>query len=1006
MHVSYLRLPGLPLVDKFCPLPVRHPDTRFHSDPNSPQKQRTRHPRSEPTAALEPSAICTRPDPPELSRSADMRKDESAANLASMWSATGGKPLSTSQPVRCASAGCECSAFQPKLTAIRQCTGCQHSWVFHAFSKFQNLPAFFETTLKSDASLVFVMFEAMSMALLGCHAVPMRIKILLDRIWSVSRLQVDLTQFLLSFGWTLQDYSRGYMLTDHKGQLRDRWACCRLDEEALIIQQFLRFLETRHLAYDMLVTLEADINASGITATAGNCTSSYSPLTLPSNPTKKGPPIGWPSIPTSSKRSPSSQFGLSGPKPESTQSRPGVPGDSSSCTALPSAPSTSSPPIPSSSSCPVNTLSSVASVYQNALGNLFGSVSQVPRSQKAPKQSSPMSPSLPVSVAPQSLPRESYERSPAEVPNEATWKNDSSLQEKLPSSNVASALNNRFMLAMAAAAFAKMPFAFQYALPRLSSIPFPPPTPPQLTSPQLPGARGASDATLPSGESREAAAGGSAGGHVGVGGSGDTHSIPPLNLTTFPFPSSLGELEGTCMPGRVAGTENFLPFKQNDCSFLESHPNTLPNKMSTGIFNPWRTDDTTTHEGKPVPEGANVSNRERYTPKDASDRSGLPRRVGPTSATGAKSAEYGKSMTSFKTRGSTIGGLRRSTVKRPIEVSDLPLAYCGRSFRKSGQEDLAKTPAARGPPLSLSMANRSKKRVLCTTCKKSFCDKGALKIHYSAVHLREMHKCTIKGCNMWFSSRRSRNRHSANPNPRLHMAHAGKKLPDNATIVDDGSGYTIVRRNPMPNVVLNPPVLSLYGSFEATEEGRSDETALLRGQSASSAGQQKKAEMAGPETLDSIPDSLIGLKEDENHESSASSCGYRDSSHQRSKLSSAAEFSATSLAQSSPSPVQTPPPSPSLAVNATESFHPRARKRTWSDSSEEAGRKAWELMATSAVDNQAFTKPQGCYSDRPMLALTKYSQGDTKSGEQEDHGARTQTPSAAEQHSLTGLRVA
>ncbi|XP_041369592.1 zinc finger protein basonuclin-2-like [Gigantopelta aegis] len=62
-----------------------------------------------------------------------------------------------------------------------------------------------------------------------------------------------------------------------------------------------------------------------------------------------------------------------------------------------------------------------------------------------------------------------------------------------------------------------------------------------------------------------------------------------------------------------------------------------------------------------------------------------------------------------------------------------------------------------------------KKRVLCTACNKTFCDKGALKIHYSAVHLKEMHKCSIDGCNMMFSSRRSRNRHSANPNPKLHM---------------------------------------------------------------------------------------------------------------------------------------------------------------------------------------------------------------------------------------------
>lgn len=69
-----------------------------------------------------------------------------------------------------------------------------------------------------------------------------------------------------------------------------------------------------------------------------------------------------------------------------------------------------------------------------------------------------------------------------------------------------------------------------------------------------------------------------------------------------------------------------------------------------------------------------------------------------------------------------------------------------------------------------------KKRVQCNVCMKTFCDKGALKIHFSAVHLREMHKCTVDGCNMLFSSRRSRNRHSANPNPKLHTPHLRRKI--------------------------------------------------------------------------------------------------------------------------------------------------------------------------------------------------------------------------------------
>lgn len=73
------------------------------------------------------------------------------------------------------------------------------------------------------------------------------------------------------------------------------------------------------------------------------------------------------------------------------------------------------------------------------------------------------------------------------------------------------------------------------------------------------------------------------------------------------------------------------------------------------------------------------------------------------------------------------------------------------------------------PGSTVGSVSLKKGRVFCTACEKTFYDKGTLKIHYNAVHLKIKYMCTIDGCNMMFSSLRSRNRHSANPNPRLHM---------------------------------------------------------------------------------------------------------------------------------------------------------------------------------------------------------------------------------------------
>lgn len=58
--------------------------------------------------------------------------------------------------------------------------------------------------------------------------------------------------------------------------------------------------------------------------------------------------------------------------------------------------------------------------------------------------------------------------------------------------------------------------------------------------------------------------------------------------------------------------------------------------------------------------------------------------------------------------------------------------------------------------------------ITCHLCQKSYSNKGTFRAHYKTVHLRQLHKCKIPGCNTMFSSVRSRNRHSQNPN--LHKS--------------------------------------------------------------------------------------------------------------------------------------------------------------------------------------------------------------------------------------------
>lgn len=64
-----------------------------------------------------------------------------------------------------------------------------------------------------------VAFDIASLVLYGCQALPIRLKILLDRLFSVLHKE-QVLQVLHGFGWTPDDYARGYILQVSPAQLK------------------------------------------------------------------------------------------------------------------------------------------------------------------------------------------------------------------------------------------------------------------------------------------------------------------------------------------------------------------------------------------------------------------------------------------------------------------------------------------------------------------------------------------------------------------------------------------------------------------------------------------------------------------------------------------------------------------------------------------------------------------------------------------------------------------
>ena len=56
-----------------------------------------------------------------------------------------------------------------------------------------------------------IVFDIASLLLYGAQAAPIRLKILLDRLFSVLQHE-EVLQVLHGFGWSYEDYARGYIL--------------------------------------------------------------------------------------------------------------------------------------------------------------------------------------------------------------------------------------------------------------------------------------------------------------------------------------------------------------------------------------------------------------------------------------------------------------------------------------------------------------------------------------------------------------------------------------------------------------------------------------------------------------------------------------------------------------------------------------------------------------------------------------------------------------------------
>ncbi|XP_044020120.1 protein split ends-like isoform X2 [Aphidius gifuensis] len=624
--------------------------------------------------------------------------------------------------IKCTANGCTCNSFTPGKRHLRYCDKCQHGWVFHALARLSSLQSASTTSKntsgdvasgprrpgREDKSAVgrvilsienssgditdevaekeesppasetvepTVVFDVASLVLYGSRALPIRLKILLDQLFN--KLQhAKVTSLLAAFGWTHEDYTRGYILQDSQnGSLLDRWSICSAEEEPLVLQQFLRFPETRQFVQQLLLAVGSSVSSDDM-----------SPSRRPSPPNM---PLAH--LPPS--------FNLLHcrlPHPGSRLQQ--------------------------------------QQQQQQPLSLTASHSSMSPSAQKHYIQSSTTSSS-------------SSSLSSSNLVNTNCLTNSPPRSLETNNSHLTSPLNRLQSM---------QPFDFR-ELGSLGLAGFPHLAPPPLE--QLLQSRKSMRHTQNS--------------HSPPHHSTSTTSSSTSSSSQLRPPMPVAPISTTALafghPLAVAGSSGALPpnfpvnFSHPSMAKLTSNSGNL-NLLSgqqqqhtvdsqsigekSSDFGSESDDDDDENSGSAL----NLSRRDSLTKHDKQRLRSLPIQ---------QQQQHHQQQQQQAT----------SAVGRPPGIP-------GRKSQSPGKRNQWGSTSNLPPNLGTPFINPAtgKKRVQCNVCLKTFCDKGALKIHFSAVHLREMHQCTVKGCNTKFSSRRSRNRHSANPNPKLHSPHLRRKI--------------------------------------------------------------------------------------------------------------------------------------------------------------------------------------------------------------------------------------